>query len=63
VACKIDITPPCQLCTSHGRQCTFVERPKKKRRPTGSSGDNGVGPGKLREWCDLEAVLLTGILF
>lgn len=33
VACKIESSPPCQLCQSHGRECTFVERPKKKRRP------------------------------
>ena len=45
VACKIDITPPCQLCASHGRQCTFVERPKKKRRPNASisNGDSNSG--------------------
>lgn len=33
VACKIEVAPPCQLCQSHGRECTFVEQPKKKRRP------------------------------
>lgn len=33
VACKIEVSPPCQLCQSHGKECTFVERPKKKRRP------------------------------
>lgn len=33
VACKIEVSPPCQLCQSHGRECTFVERPKKKKRP------------------------------
>lgn len=33
VACKIEVSPPCSLCQSHGRECTFVERPKKKRRP------------------------------
>ncbi|KAH6670108.1 fungal-specific transcription factor domain-containing protein [Halenospora varia] len=44
VACKIDITPPCQLCSSHGRQCTFVERPKKKRRPNAANGEtSGAG--------------------
>ncbi|KAL3427581.1 fungal specific transcription factor [Phlyctema vagabunda] len=37
VACKIDSAPPCVLCASHGRGCTFVERPKKKRRPNASS--------------------------
>lgn len=24
VACKIDISSPCELCFSHGRECTFV---------------------------------------
>ncbi|RDW71375.1 hypothetical protein BP6252_07938 [Coleophoma cylindrospora] len=42
VACKIDIAPPCQLCASHGRGCTFVERPKKKRRPNASIDENGA---------------------
>ncbi|RDL38517.1 Zn2 DNA-binding protein [Venustampulla echinocandica] len=46
VACKIDLTPPCQLCSSHGRQCTFVERPKKKRRPNASnSGSTSSASG------------------
>lgn len=44
VACKIDITPPCQLCSSHGRQCTFVERPKKKRRPNANSSISNKAP-------------------
>lgn len=39
VSCKIDVAPPCQLCQNHGRECTFVERPKKKRRPNNSLGD------------------------
>lgn len=39
VSCKIDVAPPCQLCQNHGRECTFVERPKKKRRPNNSVGD------------------------
>ena len=43
VACKIDITPPCNLCSSHGRQCTFVERPKKKRRPNASTSNGEAG--------------------
>jgi hypothetical protein len=44
VACKIESSPPCLLCSSHGRQCTFVERPKKKRRPNvlTSNGEGGV---------------------
>jgi hypothetical protein len=51
VACKIDVAPPCQLCAAHGRGCTFVERPKKKRRPNASVSNgepNGQGAsGKL----------------
>lgn len=56
VACKIDSAPPCQLCSSHGRECTFVERPKKKRRPngpastvdsSGSGGASGELPGSV----------------
>jgi hypothetical protein len=46
VACKIDSAPPCQLCRSHAKDCTFVERPKKKRRPNNSSNaSNGNGNG------------------
>jgi hypothetical protein len=41
VSCKIDVAPPCQLCQNHGRECTFVERPKKKRRPNNLVGDSG----------------------
>ncbi|KFY81548.1 hypothetical protein V500_11301, partial [Pseudogymnoascus sp. VKM F-4518 (FW-2643)] len=37
VACKIEVAPPCQLCQSHRRECTFVEQPKKKRRPPAES--------------------------
>jgi hypothetical protein len=51
VACKIDITPPCQLCASHGRECTFVERPKKKRRPNAANGEgsaSAVGGGQAQ---------------
>jgi hypothetical protein len=43
VACKIDSCPPCQLCASHGRSCTFVERPKKKRRPNVSTSNTEPG--------------------
>ena len=39
VACKIDSSPPCSLCSSHSKQCTFVERPEKKRRPNAENGD------------------------
>lgn len=45
VACKIDQAPPCQLCSSHRRECTFVERPKKKRRPNATNGEaSGSAP-------------------
>ncbi|CAD6443354.1 dc53a095-2b7b-4dbf-9dd2-19702487e18e [Sclerotinia trifoliorum] len=40
VRCSISSAPPCQLCTSHGKSCTFVDRPKKKRRPN-TATDNG----------------------
>jgi hypothetical protein len=50
VACKIDIHPPCQLCSSHGRQCTFVERPKKKRRPNAPNGE-ASGSGSSGALC------------
>ncbi|KUJ08440.1 uncharacterized protein LY89DRAFT_690899 [Mollisia scopiformis] len=43
VACKIDIAPPCALCSSHGKACTFVERPKKKRRPNSTSNGESSG--------------------
>ncbi|KAF7868311.1 hypothetical protein EAF04_004843 [Stromatinia cepivora] len=45
VRCSISSAPPCQLCTSHGRSCTFVDRPKKKRRPNiaTSNGDQSSG--------------------
>lgn len=44
VACNIIVAPPCALCSSHGRQCTFVERPKKKRRPNATIVvDDGSG--------------------
>ena len=39
ISCKIDIAPPCQFCQSHGRPCTFVERPKKKKRPNTRTSD------------------------
>lgn len=42
VACKIEIAPPCQLCQSHRRECTFVEQPKKKRRPPAESAGAGA---------------------
>ncbi|EPE36642.1 Zn2/Cys6 DNA-binding protein [Glarea lozoyensis ATCC 20868] len=57
VACKIDITPPCQLCASHGRECTFVERPKKKRRPNATNGEGSAsvaGGGQVQASAPLQ---------
>lgn len=31
-ACKIDQGPPCYACHSFGRDCTFTERPHKRKR-------------------------------
>ena len=31
-ACRIDDHPPCYYCKSLGRECTFAERPPKRRR-------------------------------
>lgn len=45
VACKIEVAPPCQLCQSHRRECTFVEQPKKKRRPPAESAGVTVAAG------------------
>lgn len=43
VACKIDVSPPCKLCAHHDKQCTFLDRPKKKRRPTNATTANSNG--------------------
>jgi hypothetical protein len=59
VSCKIDVAPPCQLCQNHGRECTFVERPKKKRRPNNSAGD-GRNVTLLGEFCLRLGRLLLG---
>jgi hypothetical protein len=32
-ACKIAVAPPCILCQSYGRQCTFLSSPQKRKRP------------------------------
>jgi len=45
VACKLDV-PPCSLCASHSRECTFLDRPKKKRRPV-TNGSNGEVTGEV----------------
>jgi hypothetical protein len=59
VSCKIDVAPPCQLCLNHGRACTFVERPKQKRRPNNSVGD-GRNVTILGEFCLKLGTLLLG---
>ncbi|OJD40659.1 fungal specific transcription factor domain protein [Diplodia corticola] len=38
-ACLLAAAPPCELCARHGKQCTFVENPAKRRR---CSSDHGV---------------------
>jgi hypothetical protein len=45
VACKIEVAPPCQLCQSHRRECTFVEQPKKKRRPPAENAGGAATAG------------------
>lgn len=40
ISCKIDVAPPCAFCSTHQRPCTFIERPKKKKRPTTYACDN-----------------------
>lgn len=35
-ACKIDAAPPCHLCYTYGRECTFVEQPSKRKRADSS---------------------------
>ncbi|CAG8979968.1 hypothetical protein HYALB_00010736 [Hymenoscyphus albidus] len=66
VACKINNSPPCQLCSSHGRECTFVERPKKKRRPNApngeSSGSATTGQAPLQNFDVGAAQLSPGFL-
>src|SRR6478735_9005357 len=32
-ACRIDVSPPCRSCQLHGKECTFVETPKPRKRP------------------------------
>lgn len=32
-ACRIDRTPPCYLCTLHGKECTFVQPTSRLRQP------------------------------
>lgn len=36
-ACLLAAAPPCDLCARHGKPCTFLENPAKRRRPSSSS--------------------------
>ncbi|KAF5533249.1 transcriptional regulatory [Fusarium mexicanum] len=38
-ACRIESSPPCRLCQQYGRECTFVEaaRPRKRQQTTETS--------------------------
>ncbi|KAG5753565.1 hypothetical protein H9Q69_009148 [Fusarium xylarioides] len=38
-ACRIESSPPCRLCQQHGRECTFVEaaRPRKRQQTAETS--------------------------
>jgi hypothetical protein len=40
-ACKIDAGPPCHLCYTYGKECTFIEQPSKRKRAD-SSGAVGA---------------------
>ncbi|EXJ83328.1 hypothetical protein A1O1_06949 [Capronia coronata CBS 617.96] len=48
-ACKIAVAPPCALCHSYGRECTFVSGPQKRKRNASQavSGD-GQEPQRRR---------------
>lgn len=35
-ACKITAAPPCHLCYTYGRECTFIEQPSKRKRADSS---------------------------
>ncbi|CZS88732.1 related to DAL81-transcriptional activator for allantoin and GABA catabolic genes [Rhynchosporium agropyri] len=59
VACKIDESPPCNLCSAHGRECTFLERPKKKRRPNASSIGSGEAASASNQHFDVSATPLS----
>src|SRR4051794_34317702 len=38
-ACRIESSPPCRLCQQYGRECTFVEaaRPRKRQQTAETS--------------------------
>lgn len=49
-ACRIELSPPCRLCQQYGRECTFVEaaRPRKRQQAAETSpgyhdANNGHG--------------------
>ncbi|KAM0347307.1 hypothetical protein ACHAPU_004826 [Fusarium lateritium] len=42
-ACRIESAPPCRLCLQHGRECTFVEAARpRKRQQTGDIDPHGL---------------------
>ncbi|KAF4950091.1 hypothetical protein FGADI_8430 [Fusarium gaditjirri] len=50
-ACRIESSPPCRLCQQYGRECTFVEaaRPRKRQQTAETSpgyhdAENGIRP-------------------
>lgn len=47
-ACKIEVSAPCTLCESYGRQCTFLNRPQERKRPAQASPDE-KGPSARRQ--------------
>lgn len=51
VRCAISSAPPCELCMSHGRSCTFVDRPKKKRRPNLTASNDDQSSGSTTSTC------------
>ncbi len=48
-ACKIAAAPPCALCQSYGRDCTFLERPQKRKRPAPDLQEGKFCPHRLLE--------------
>lgn len=57
VRCSISSAPPCQLCISHGRSCTFVDRPKKKRRPNLAASNGDQSSGSTTSTCMLQHII------
>ncbi|KAF5253726.1 hypothetical protein FANTH_1418 [Fusarium anthophilum] len=55
-ACRIESSPPCRLCQQYGRECTFVEaaRPRKRQQATETShgyhdAEDAIGPSTSSE--------------